>query len=168
MLKQNDSAITLDTSTNTFYLLQTLSGVKARILEAKSGIWSAFEFFDIRYRIRDALPLQWNSLREMLGSKYNPEYSDFLMYIDSRELDLTPENLREVGKGSFGRVYKARWSKKPVKVYGHAEEIQDGVALKVAMGHKTEDAREDFFLEVSRLPFHFSHALVLLYLKRGN
>ncbi|KAK3367879.1 hypothetical protein B0H63DRAFT_535990 [Podospora didyma] len=105
----NDCAIALDPSTDTFYLPQTLPGVKARKLEARSGIWSAFEFFDSKYRHRDSLLLQRNSLRHMLGSKYHPAYSDFLMYIDSRELDLTRDSLREYGRGSFGRVYKAKW-----------------------------------------------------------
>lgn len=85
----------------------------------------------------------------MLGSRYNPAYSDFLQYVDPCELDLSKDGLSEIGKGAFGRVYKVKWTKKPVKVYDHVEETPGAVALKVAMGCRTRNIREEFFVEVS-------------------
>jgi hypothetical protein len=82
----------------------------------------------------------------MLGNEFNPSYSDFLVFIQSNEIDLA--NMKAIGQGSFGRVYKAGWERKPKKLYDHAEESKGDVALKVALGHKSWDERAKFFSEV--------------------
>jgi len=117
-----------------------------RQLEHRSGLWSAFEFFDQKYRYRNTLSAQHDTLRQILGREYDPSYGDFLLFIDSREIDLA--GMETVGQGSFGRVYKARWERKPKKVYDHIEESAGDVALKVALGDRSWDSRAKFFLEV--------------------
>lgn len=85
-------------------------------------------------------------LRQILGREYDPSYGDFLVFIDSRGIDLA--GMETVGQGSFGRVYKARWERKPKKVYDHTEESAGDVALKVALGDRSWDNRAKFFVEV--------------------
>jgi hypothetical protein len=82
----------------------------------------------------------------MLGKEFKPSYSDFLSFIDSKEIDLA--NMKARGQGSFGRVYQASWEKKPKKIYDHTEESKGDVALKVALGHKCWDQRAKFPPEV--------------------
>lgn len=120
--------------------------MKARQLEHRSGLWSAFEFFDQKYRYRDILSVQHDTLCQILGREYDPSYSDFLLFIDYHEIDLS--RMETVGQGSFGRVYRARWERKPKKVYDHTEESAGDVALKVALGDRSWDDRAKFFLEV--------------------
>ncbi|KAF2476013.1 kinase-like protein [Lindgomyces ingoldianus] len=143
----NDCAFTYDCSSQTFYLLQTLPGLKMRQLEHRSGVWAAFDFFDLKYRHRNTLSIQHEALRKILGENYDPSYSDFLVFIDSREIDLA--NLAFIGKGSFGRVYKASWARKPTKMYDHTEEGRGMVGLKVALVGKSFDDQAKFFVELA-------------------
>lgn len=83
----------------------------------------------------------------MLGKEYHAAYSDFLLLIDPREINFS--GMKSVGQGSFGRVYKARWERKPMKKFDHVEEVPGDVALKVALGDKSWDDRAKFFIELS-------------------
>ncbi|KAF2258979.1 kinase-like protein [Lojkania enalia] len=116
-------------------------------LENRSGFWAAFDFFDLKHRHRNTLSTQHSTIREILGKHYNPSYSDYLVLIDSCEIDLA--NLEFIGQGSFGAVYKASWARKPIKMYDHTEEGRGTVALKVAMVAKSFDDQAKFFVELA-------------------
>ncbi|KAF2682307.1 kinase-like protein [Lentithecium fluviatile CBS 122367] len=146
----NDCALTYDPQNQTFYLLQTLPGLKMRQLEKRSGFWAGFAFFDLKYRYRDTLSSQHTALREMLGEHYDAAYSDFLSFIDASEIDLVDLPKKGfLGQGSFGRVYRATWARKPTTRYDHTEEGPGDVALKVSLAGKSFDDRAKFFVELA-------------------
>ena len=126
--------------------------MKTRQLEHRAGLWAAFDFFDQKYRYRDTLSVQHDTLCQILGRAYDPSYSDFLLFIDSHEIYLA--GMEFVGQGSFGRVYKALWDRKPKKVCDHTEESAGDVALKAALGDRSWDDRAKFFLEVCVCNWH--------------
>jgi hypothetical protein len=123
---QNDVAITVNPEDQQFYLLETLPGIKARLLK---GDFSnrPVSFFDLKWRHRDSLVEQHQILKDALGSHYDPSYRDFLMFIHVEEFEL--ENSQHIGEGSFGKVYCVPWKKKPLNDFNFVEEHPGKVAL---------------------------------------
>ncbi|CAM1507513.1 Fc.00g071540.m01.CDS01 [Cosmosporella sp. VM-42] len=139
----NDCAITRNPFDSSFYLLETLPGVKARLLEKRSDIGSVLHCFDIKYRYRESLKTQRELLRAILGAEYDPAFSDFLQYINPAEFDISSCSF--IGKGSFGRVYGVRWSRMPVEKFDYVEETSGDVVLKIAIAR---EGPEKFFYEL--------------------
>lgn len=107
-------------------------------------------FFDQKWRYRNALDYQREQLKGILGPYYDDTYSEFLVYIDSSDLEL--ESAKNIGEGSFGSVHCLPWKRKPVEVsVDHIEEQMGNVAVKIAHKHlgKTLNFEEKFFAEVS-------------------
>ncbi|KAF4629039.1 hypothetical protein G7Y89_g9111 [Cudoniella acicularis] len=143
MIYENDCAITRNPFDSSLYVLETLPGIKARMLEQRSDIGSVLDFFDVKYRYRETFSVQREMLRNILGTEYDSSYTDFLLYIKPDEFDLPQCSF--VGAGSFGRVYHARWSKKPVKQFDHVEELPGDVVLKIALA---QEGPAKFFSEL--------------------
>jgi hypothetical protein len=143
-------AITKDPGTGQIYLLETLPGIKARRLKETTTDSVTMLYFDQKWRYRDDLDFQRRKLKEVLGQRYQDSYAEFLLFIDSSELEI--EKLENVGEGSFGRVFSVPWKRKPVEVsVDHIEEQVGKVAVKIAHAHleKGADAEAKFFAEVS-------------------
>ena len=143
---QNDVAITMNPEDQEFYLLETLPGIKARLLKEDFSDRAVF-FFDLKWHYRDSLVEQHQILKDTLGSHYDPSYRDFLMFIHVEEFEL--ENSRYIGEGSFGKAYCVPW-KKPLNNFDPVKERPRKVALKIShLQHtRSSPAADIFFREV--------------------
>jgi hypothetical protein len=132
-----------------FYLLETLPGVKARLLRKATSQSGVFSLFYWKWRRRDSLDDHIDQLRGLLGNAYDPSYSDFLAFIDPQELALSES--ANIGAGSFGTVYKVPWTKKPLVLFDHVEEKPGDVAVKVTQRRDdwNYDTRRKFISEAS-------------------
>ncbi|KAK5987852.1 hypothetical protein PT974_11986 [Cladobotryum mycophilum] len=136
----------------TFYLLETLPGVKARLLlENKNIDWQKMvSYFEKKWRQRDMLDEQRKQLQSILGTEYNASYLDFLTYIDPREFDLTKSTY--IGGGSYGNVFRVYWPRKLAWPRDAAEEHPGDVAVKIIKmrnrNSSIESAKAKFFKEV--------------------
>lgn len=146
---QNDTLVTRDSS-GTLLLLETLPGIKARQLRSTYGDRAVETFFaSLLKRQSDPVhPQQTFLLQELLGDSYDPRFKHSLIYIEPSTLNaILPDR---IGEGSFGRVYRAEWTAKPVR-HGAVDETEPGpVALKVAYGqsNRFELDQAKFFDEV--------------------
>jgi hypothetical protein len=111
---------------------------------------AALGFFDQKYRYRNTLSVQKNILQEALKFDYNPSYSDFLLFINSGEFELS--NCSYVGCGSFSDVYRVRWRRKPIKHYDRVEEVPGDVVLKISKIQEKPEEGKKFFREVRESP----------------
>ena len=102
------------------------------------------------------LSQQASLLQDLLGDSYDPRFEHSLRYIDPSTLTVILPD--KIGEGSFGRVYRAEWAKKPVR-YGAVDRTAPGpVALKVAYTRNNQSKQDQvkFFDEVSMGSiFHF-------------
>ena len=154
---ENETLVTRDPS-GTLLLLETLPGIKARQLRGTYGDRALETFFAFLLK-RQSDPVhsqQTPLLQELLGDSYDPRFKHSLIYIEPSTLTaILPD---KIGEGSFGRVYQAEWTAKPVR-HGAVDETAPGpVALKVAYGrsNRFELDQAKFFDEVSRISMlHF-------------
>ena len=134
-------------------LLETLPGIKARQLRSTYGDRAVETFFAfLLERQSAAVHSQKTSLlQELLGDSYDPRFKHSLRYIDPSTLTAVLPD--KIGEGSFGRVYQAEWTAKPVR-HGAVDETAPGpVALKVVYGrsNRVGSYQAKFFDEVNNI-----------------
>jgi len=134
----------------TLYLLEIISGIKLRSLLHTMGRDGITRFFELQWWYRESLREGKELLKTVLGTRYNPDYTDSLMFLKPDELDLA--NATKIGEGSFGKVYRTPLKKKRISVCNHMQEVPGQVVIKIAkcrFGDNPE-APENFFQEVGK------------------
>ena len=143
----------------TLLLLETLPGIKARQLRSTYSDRAVERFFAFLLK-RQSDPVHSHQaflLQELLADSYDPRFKHALIYIEPSTLTaILPDR---IGEGTFGRVYQAEWTAKPVR-HGAVDDTAPGpVALKVAHGrsNRFELDQAKFFDEVSRISILHSY-----------
>jgi hypothetical protein len=131
------------------YLLETLPGVKARSLLQITGKRGVISYFNLKWYDRGKSTVAREKLRDALGSNYDSSYADFLRYIDPQEILLA--EAQPIGEGSYGKVYRASWMRKPSGIVGQGDTVCGDIALKIvhSAGQVNASEKLKFFGEVS-------------------
>jgi hypothetical protein len=98
---------------NTVYILETLPGIKARALKKKGtdearGLATVCLYFNLKLKYRDFLDTNQNLLRDIMGAKYQPRFSDFAYPISHGEFDFAES--MELPLSEYGFAYAANWN----------------------------------------------------------
>jgi hypothetical protein len=97
---------------NTVYILETLPGIKARALKKKGtdearGLATACLYFNLKLKHRDFLDTN-QSLRDIMGDRYQARFSDFAYPISHGEFDFTQG--MDLTPSEYGFAYAANWN----------------------------------------------------------
>jgi hypothetical protein len=146
---------------NTVYILETLPGIKARALKSEiadpsdetRGLASACLFFNLKLENQNVIERSRDCLRNIMGARYRPHFSDFAYMINPGEFDF--ENPQFLGFGSYGATYKVPWER--VRVYdknGDISYVWGYAVLKIVANSGKESwfERSQLFCEKVRDP----------------
>ncbi|GAB1319611.1 hypothetical protein MFIFM68171_09821 [Madurella fahalii] len=142
------------TDSDTIYILETLPGIKARILKTAcvdrddepSGLASACLFFNLKLENQDFLKTNRSLLRYTMNEKYQPHFSDFTYLIEPSEFDFKKAIF--FGHGTYGSTYMVPW--KRARQYDSAGDIsyvEGSAVIKIVANSWKESVadREDLF-----------------------
>ncbi|KAK3943308.1 hypothetical protein QBC46DRAFT_307304 [Diplogelasinospora grovesii] len=124
---------------DSIYLLETLPGIKARKLKEEGGDALARLFFNLKWHYRDSLHMQRDMLREIMGSRFRPEYADFTYFISPAEFDTHGAVI--LGRGSYGAAYKLPWTRQRHYDSSNGElSFTTGFAVLKIVAHNSNDS----------------------------
>ncbi len=121
---------------NTMYILETLPGIKARLL--KSGIseearklTSACHYFNLKLENREFDAIGRSMLQEIMGAEYHPRYSDYTYLVDPRVFDFSlPEACSWAQPGVMTAVVPMNKRGRSGQ-HGNTTRVRDSVAVWV-------------------------------------
>jgi hypothetical protein len=120
---QNDIAITQDSDSGEWFVLETLPGIKFRALLKQNNRSAALEYF--RTLANEANEASKESLQTAIGLNFQPRFENLLKLIPFEQIvHVDPSPMR----GAHGAVFRATWAR-PASIGVANAEIRK-VALK--------------------------------------
>lgn len=120
---QNDIAITQDSDSGEWIVLETVPGIKFRAFLKQNNRFTALQYF--RTLANDANDASKESLQTAIGLNFQPRFENLLKLISCEQIvHVDPSPMR----GAHGAVYRATWAR-PASIGVADAEIRE-VALK--------------------------------------